>query len=194
VYRWPHLLREKGDETVILRGLTPAPDPVGGGREVLLATRTYPGVVERIDPAKDHAATVELDIKAYFARAWGIAAYRGPCLSAYNRIVPAAHPATGERVYLIGVWVEHPERARPPNNGAYYLVRRRDGTYEWGNVYDFDHPVPAGSGLCGTRAIEVSPFPEDGGRVFYFGGYDCAGRDSHNTAWIYKAAPAAGGR
>ena len=51
---------------------------------------------------------------------------------------------------------------------------------------DAAHPVPEGSSLRGTRTIELSPFPEDKGRVFYFGGHDCAGRDSHNTAWLYK--------
>jgi hypothetical protein len=89
----------------------------------------------------------------------------------------------------MSVWVEHPQQADPPHNGSYYLVRHRDATYEWGTVYDFDHPVPAGSGLHGTRTIEVSPFAQDRGRVFYFGGHDCAFRESHNTAWIYRAAP-----
>jgi hypothetical protein len=40
--------------------------------------------------------------------------------------------------------------------------------------------------LLATRTIEVSPFPEDESRVLYFGGFDCAGVDSRNTAWIYK--------
>jgi len=188
VYRWPYLLKEQGDEWAIFRGLTVVPDPSGGKQEVLIGTRTHTGVVERIDPANGHAATVELDIPSYFARAWGLAAYRGPCLSAYNRIVAATHPVTGEGVWLIGVWVEHPQKAEPPHNGSYYLVRRKDGTYDWGAVYDFDHPLAAGSGLHGTRAIEISPFQEDKGRVFYFGGHDCAFRESHNTAWIYRAA------
>jgi hypothetical protein len=204
VYRWPYLLKEQGDEWAILRGLTAVPGKEKGPGplttlgvldpflfQVLIGTRTHTGVVERIDPMRGHAATVELDIRAYFAKAWGIPAYQGPCLSAYNRIVPATHPVTGERIHLIGVWVEHPQQGGPPYNGSYYLVRRRDGAYEWGAVYDFDHPIQAGSGLHGTRAIEVSPFPEDNLRVFYFGGHDCAFRESHNTAWIYRASAAA---
>jgi hypothetical protein len=187
VYRWPYKVAEQGDETMLLRGLTAVPDPLGGKHEVLIGTRAYGGVVERIDPMKGHAATVELDIRAFFAKAWGADTYRGPCLSAYNRFVAAVHPVTGEKIHLMSVWVEHPERAVPPHNGSYYLVRRADGTYEWGDVYDPAHPVAAGAGLHGTRAIEVSPFAEDQGKVFYFGGHDCAFRESHNTAWIYRA-------
>ena len=40
--------------------------------------------------------------------------------------------------------------------------------------------------LVATRTIAVSPFPEDQGKALYFGGYDCNGVPSHNTAWIYK--------
>ncbi|MCX5684928.1 MAG: hypothetical protein NT049_14775 [Planctomycetota bacterium] len=189
VYRWPYKAAEQGDETTILRGLTAVPDPLGGKQEVFIATRAFGGAVQRIDPTKGFAATVELNIRMFFAKAWGVEILRGPCLSAYNRFVPAVHPVTGEKIHLMGVWVEHPQQADPPHNGSYYLVRRADGTYEWGCVYDTAHPVAAGSGLHGTRAIEVSPFPEDRGRVFYFGGHDCAYRESHNTAWIYRAAP-----
>jgi hypothetical protein len=38
------------------------------------------------------------------------------------------------------------------------------------------------------RGLTAIPDPQGGahkGRVFYFG-YDCASRDSHNTAWIYR--------
>jgi hypothetical protein len=45
----------------------------------------------------------------------------------------------------------------------------------------------------GSRPIEVSPFAEDGDKVFYFGGHDCASRPSHNTAWIYRAAATTSG-
>ncbi len=192
VYRWPYHIAEKGDETVLLRGLTPVPESEGGGHTVLLGTRAFRGAIDRIDPTQGHAATVELQIRPFFAKAWGLETYGGPCLSAYNRILPATHPLTGEKIHLIGVWVNHPDPTLPPHNGAYYLVRRAAGTYEWGEVYDPEHPVPSGSGLFGTRSIEVSPFAEDEGKVFYFGGHDCASRPSHNTAWIYRAAATAG--
>jgi hypothetical protein len=186
VYRWPCNLAARGDEMRIMRGLTAVPDPQGGGHEVLLATRNYGNVIERIDPAHNFAVTVELNIRDFFAESWGLASYRGPTLAAYNRFVPATDPVSGLKIHLIGVAVIHPQRAAPPHNGSWFLVRRADSRYEAVEIHDPAHPVPAGKGLDGTRAIEVSPFPEDGGRVCYFGGYDCANRDSHNTAWIFK--------
>jgi hypothetical protein len=185
VYRWLYDSSASGDEMRIMRGLTAIPDPQGGAHQVLLGTRNFNSVVERIDPTKNFAVTAELNIREFFATLWGVANYRGPTLSAYNRCVPATHPVTGEKIHLIGVAVIHPQSTKPPHNGS-FLVRHSDGRYEAGEIYDPANPVPAGKGLDGTRAVEVSPFPEDQGRVFYFGGYDCASRDSHNTAWIYR--------
>ena len=188
LWRWPHLIKEQGDETVILRGLTAVPDPQGGRHQVLLGTCHYPGAVYRIDPGRGFTVTTELDIRAYFAKAFGVAKLAGPCLSAYNNFLRATDPDTGETVHLLGVWVNHPRRRTTEKGaGAWYLVRHADGTYAHGCVFDPKHPRPnPPRGLLATRTIEVSPFPEDKGRVFYFGGYDCARIESHNTAWIYK--------
>ncbi len=42
----------------------------------------------------------------------------------------------------------------------------------------------------GTETMELRAHD---GKVFYFGGHDCAYRNSHNTAWIYRATlPLAG--
>ena len=187
VWRWPHLLRDR-DETEILRGLTAIPDPAGGKHEVLLGTCNYPGVVYRIDPARNFAVTTELNIRDYFAKAFGVAELRGPCLSAYNDFLPVTDPNTGEKVLLLGVWINHPAgRTTAAGSSAWYLVRHADGTYSHGRVFDPAHPQPnPPRGLLATRTIEVSPFPDDAGRVLYFGGFDCAGIVSHNTAWIYK--------
>jgi hypothetical protein len=188
LWRWPHLIKEKGDETVILRGLTAIPDPKGGTHQVLLGTCDYPGVVYRIDPGRGFAVTTELDIRAYFAKAFGVAKLPGPCLSAYNNFLPVTDPETGQEVLLLGVWINHPERRTTGKGaGAWYLVRHADGTYGYGCVFDPKNPRPnPPRGLLAVRTIEISPFPEDKGRVFYFGGYDCASIESHNTAWIYK--------
>jgi len=186
VYRWPYNLAARGDEMRIMRGLTAVPDPHGGGHEVLLATRNFGSAIECIDPLNGFAVSHELNIRDFFAKQWGVATYRGPTLSAYNRFVPATHPVTGEKIYVIGVWVAQPQAATPSPKDSFFLVRRADERYEADEIYDPAHPVPAGIGLDGTRAIEVSPFPEDRGRVFYFGGHDCANRNSHNTAWIYR--------
>jgi hypothetical protein len=174
------------DEAYLMRGLTAVPAPDGQG-EVLLGTRAADGVIERIDPRDHHRVTVELDIKAHFAKHWNLPRYTGAALSAYNRITPWTVPGSGERVHLIGVAVGHPEqRNTPPHNGSWYLLRHANGTYSTGYINDPAHPVPEGQSLRGTRAIEVSPFPEDACRVIYFGGADIGKQTSLNTAWIYK--------
>ena len=134
--------------------------------------------------------TTELDIHAYFAKAFGVPALRGPCLSAYNNFLPVTDPDTGEKVHLFGVWINPPGgHGTDLGRSAWYLIRHSDGSYGHGRVFDPDHPRPnPPRGLLSTRTIEVSPFPEDKGRTLYFGGYDPANIDSHNTAWIYKAA------
>jgi hypothetical protein len=185
VYQWPYVAGDNAESNT-MRGLTAVPDPAGGRHEVLLATRANPGGIERIDPMAGHRVTVELDIRAFLASLWDIDEYAGPALSAYNRIVPAVDPATGEQVHLVGLWVNHPEGRVPPHNGSYYLVRHLDGRYELAEIQDAAAPPAAGSSLRGARALSVSPFPEDRGRVVFAGGYDCAGVLSHNTAWIMR--------
>jgi len=188
LWRWPHKITARGDETVILRGLIAADDPNGGKRQVLLGTCDYPGVVYRIDPNQNYAVTTELDIHAYFAKVFGVPTLRGPCLSAYNNFLPATDPDTGEKVFLFGVWVNSPGgRNSDLGSSAYYLIRHADGRYSHGQVFDPNHTRPnPPRGLVATRTIELSSFPEDKGRVLYFGGYDPASIDSHDTAWIYK--------
>ena len=188
LWRWPHKIEEQGDETVILRGLIAVADPKGGKLQVLLGTCHYPGVVYRIDPNQNYAVTTELDIHAYFAKVFGVATLRSPSLGAYNNFLPVTDPDTGQSVLLFGVWVNSPGgRATDMGSSAWYLIRHADGSYGHGQVFDPNHTRPnPPRGLVATRTIERSPFPEDHGRVLYFGGYDCASIDSHNTAWIYK--------
>jgi hypothetical protein len=188
VYQWPYVEvpRLTSDEARILRGL--AAVPVGSdGHSALLGTLAWPGVVERIDPRDHGKASVDLDIKAAFADIFGLATYTGPALAGYNEITPFTVPGTHETVHFIGLCVSPPQMLSPPHNGAYYLVRRQSGAYEWGYVYDPAHPVPQGRQLRATRAICVSPFPQDHGALLYFGGFDAYRGPHHNTAWIYKA-------
>jgi polyhydroxybutyrate depolymerase len=187
VWRWPHLIRDR-DETEILRGLTAIPNPADARHEVLLGTCDYPGVIYRIDPARPSAVITELDIRAYFAKVFGVAELRGACLSAYNNFLSVTDSDTGKKLHLLGLWINHPAgRSTAEGASAWYLVRHADGTYAHGRVFDPAHARPnPPRGLLATRTIELSPFPEDKGRVLYFGGFDCAGVVSHNTAWIYK--------
>jgi hypothetical protein len=184
VYQWP-VVGNTG-----LRGLTAVPDPAGGAHEVLLATRETEGVVLRIDPTQAFAETVEIDYRSYYTQLWGSLG-GGAALSAYNDMPRVIDPVSGEPVWLIGLWVNHPDRYTPPNNGSYYMVRHADGRYEHGRVFDLANPVPAGVDLRATRTIVVSPFAGDAGRALYFGGFDAGGdpppaQAFHNTAWIYR--------
>lgn len=189
VYQWPVF----GDSTG-LRGLTAVPDPAGGAQEVLLATRESEGVVLRIDPAQAFAATVEINYRSYYTQLWG-GLGGGAALSAYNDMPRVIDPASGEAVWLIGLWVNHPQRTEPPNNGSYYMVRHADGRYEHGRVFDLAQPVPRGDELRATRTIVASPFAGDAPGTLYFGGFDAGGtpppgRVFHNTAWIYRGVVA----
>lgn len=193
VYRWQ--LPPGNDTSYQMRGLTTMPDPNGGNHQVLIGAREVPGIIERIDPTQNYAVTQEFDFRGYFTNLWG-GLGGSASIAAYNDMTPATDPRTGERVLLIGVWVNHPQRPNPPYNGSYYLVRRADGTYESGNIYDFNNPLPVARELNANRSIIESPFPTERGRVFYFAGFDTAQRNSHNSAWVYKgtlpnAAPAA---
>jgi hypothetical protein len=92
-------------------------------------------------------------------------------------------------VHLVGVQVYHPGFPHAPFNGSHYLVRRPDGTYDWGMVFDPSHPVAAGGSLDATREIIVSPFAEDNRRVLYFAGYDGPFAENRSAS-IYRAAMA----
>ncbi|NWG14899.1 MAG: hypothetical protein HXY20_15370 [Acidobacteria bacterium] len=190
VYRWA--IDKDVLQSRFLRGLTAVPDPKDGKHQVLIANFEYPGLIVRFDPTrKDSSGSIlreqELDIKEFFNRVWNTpTARRRGAIAAYNRFLPITDPETGETVWLCGAWVERPGSPNPPNNGSVYLIRHRDGRYDWGYIYDYAHPVPAGQRLTGCRDIELSPFPGEQGRVFYFCGYDGGAGPGHNTAWIYK--------
>ena len=184
VYRWPWPKRRGGaDEALLMRGLTAVPALDGDG-EVLLGSRAQAGVIERVDPRADHAVTIDLDLRAHFAELWDLPRYNRASLSAYNTMAPWTHPETGEVVHLIGVAVLHPTLAdTPPHNGAWFLIRDVAANYSSYYIHDPAHPIPAGTNLRGTRAIQPSPFNKT---VIFAGGGDIGKRTSLNTAWIYR--------
>jgi hypothetical protein len=192
VSRWtvdPAILQSR-----YLRGLTAVPDPKGGKHELLIANFEYPGTIVRFDPAKMNRGglidpELEIDIKDYFNAAWNTPqARRRGAIAAYNRFLPVADPKSSEPLWLAGSWVERPGSPNPPDNGSCYLIRHRDGRYDWGYIYDAGQAVPAGHKLTGCRDIEPSPFPGEAARVFYFCGYDGGVGPGHNTAWIYRGS------
>jgi uncharacterized delta-60 repeat protein len=194
VYRWTdYELNVWDDEQRMMRGLTAVPDPNTPGKQVLIGFRFYPTpILEKIDPQQNHAASVELDLRAYFGQQWlGGGRFSGTIRCAYNPMTPVTDPATGQTVHLAGLQIYHPGFPNSPHNGSHFLLRRPNGTYEWGEINDPAHPVPVGQSLDATRRILVSPFPEHQGQVLYFGGYD--GPYMQNaSAWIYKATIGAG--
>jgi hypothetical protein len=190
VYRWPTTALA---QTEFLRGLTTVPDPLGGGHEIILGAFEVPGTIVRFDPTVNDPVngigiTTELDIRAYFNAVMpGQIINQTGAAAAYNRFTPFTDPDTGERVWLCGTWVSLQNNTTPPNNGTFYLIRHRDGSYHHGYINDPLNPIPSGQQLTGCRDIEPSPFPEDAGRVLYLCGYDGGIGPSHNTAWIYRS-------
>jgi arylsulfatase A-like enzyme len=193
--RW-HFVQEWdiiSDRAPDIRGFTAVPHPEGKRYEVALVTLEMYGQVFRIepvegDPAKGHAVTMEFDIRRYFGEVWGQSGpINFPALSAYNDMPEVKDPLSGEIVNLIGVWVNHPSASGTAlRNNAWYLIRRRNGSYTHAQVIDPD--VLPNPPLRATRAVAQSPFAADNGRVFYLGGFDAAAPRPiwHNTAWIYR--------
>lgn len=184
VYRWPYPLdlHSRSGEVGKLRGLCAVPDPRGDGHEVLLGARSWPGVIERIDPTQGHAVTVEIDVREFLARVWRTDRVRATSVVlSYQGFTPAKDPVTGEQVQLTGLRVLDPDLPVPGFRGALYLIRHLDASYELAEV---PNDLPTGT-LRATRAIGVSPFVAEGSSL-YFGGYDVAADPSHNTAWILR--------
>jgi hypothetical protein len=184
IYTWPYLASASGgDEPNIMRGITCVPDPKGSGRNVLIGTRANPGIVEVIEPFNNHNVYLELQKRDFFASQWDQEFLKGPSLSAYNNFIH--DKLDGEDIWWQSLWVEQPNNGNHPQNGSHFLVRFKNGTYQYGDIFDNTHPVPSGSRLRATRTICKSPFPEEP-FTYYFGGYDAAQDTSNNTSWIYK--------
>ena len=49
------------------------------------------------------------------------------------------------------------------------------------------HWEPGKPKLVAPRTFVVSPFPEDAGKVIYFGGFDCNFFPARDTAWVFRA-------
>jgi hypothetical protein len=173
-----------------LRGMTAAPAPDGKGEVLLVAWDTRDALIERIDPRNNFKMTVELNVRDYFAKQWGRKV--GISTFAYNDMLPVAHPVTGEKAHLIGLWLLDPNgEGNEIGKSSWYLVRYADGTYRYQRIWDENNPLTNSQfGLRGCRSIRPSPFPEEAGRVFYFCGFDQTGARGAGatgpTAWIYK--------
>jgi arylformamidase len=158
-------------------------DPAGGGHDVLLLAHARSGRIVRIDPMMGFGKMLEADIAAGFAEVWGGTAPEVDFGA--NGFVVLRHPETADEVQAIGLSLSHPDAAQAPHNGAWYVLRQRDGSYSYGLSYDFADPPAGAASLRSVRAIAVAPFVEDQGRSVYFGGFDAQSAD-RDTAWIYR--------
>ena len=177
-----------------LRGLTPIASPVGGGEVLLVAVEGSAPRIVRVDP-RDGSEATELDLADFLQQRWGMPA--SYIIAAYNDMAKIRDPAGGQAL-LIGIEAFISPRASIAvghslvdvgygrlEAGGWYLVRRVNGHYDLRQL-----PVPSDRNLVSVRAIRVSPFAQQAGRV-YFAGYDANKVPAHNTAWIIVGPEAA---
>jgi hypothetical protein len=167
-----------------LRGLTAIPNPSGHGQSLVVALEGRAGRVFRIDPARNYNAVVELDIVGFLRRQWKTQR-RLYIIPAYNDMLMMTDPRSGKPTLLIGLQARSPQPGK--ETSAWYLVRRSDASYELHEIPAIAEPKRSNLALVAVRAIAISPFPADAGRVVYFGGYDCDNKPAHDTAWLYQA-------
>lgn len=186
VYSW---FDGRGPFEYLMRGLT----TVAGsdGQPALLGALERPPlpVVRRIEPAKAFSAVDEVNYENYFANVFGAWPNVGVFMNgaALNKFEPFTRPDDGQKVHLVTTFVIHPRSPQAGFNGAYFLVRNSHGSYDWGQIKDAAN-LPDGVQFQGVRTIEPSPFADERGKVFYFGGYAADYAYIRNTAWIYKGA------
>lgn len=177
--RWEHVTALPARDGAVrgaLRALSAVPDPRGAGHQVLVGMLDG-GLIVRLDPARGYAASVELDAAAALAAEWGrLGAGDGPLRATTAGLLPIRHPESNELVHALGLSAVHPTQP-----GAYYLVRQLDASYSVALARDFDAAAAAGPMPTEVRALVVSPFAADGGRVLYLGGRGLGG------AWLARA-------
>ncbi|MBC8099144.1 MAG: hypothetical protein H7Y11_06855, partial [Armatimonadetes bacterium] len=169
-----------------LRGLTTVPNPSGMGESLLAALEGGRGKMVRLDPQPTlpYRAVLELDIMANLSAAWGYDTTYVVVANSDMTWIP--DPTTGEAALFISVQ-HHPAQAR---DDAVYYIRRMAANGEPAYTLvtidntQLDPPIVLNS----TRAISLSPFAEDNGRVVYIGGYDADNVPSHNTAYALRAS------
>jgi len=173
-----------------MRGLTAVPDPTNPSSQVLIGTREAPGTIERIVPMPNDTVNVitEItDLRQEFTNIWGDLGGNA-ALSAYNRLDIGNNPITGERVWFLGLYINHPsDTGTVSRNNSWMLMRNSLAQYHYCQVIDSSNSIPSRFGLRGTRTILQSPFSEDSGSVYYLGGFDAHNGPHTNSAWIYKA-------
>ncbi|MBU2649759.1 MAG: T9SS type A sorting domain-containing protein [Bacteroidetes bacterium] len=186
IYEWPDTNALNGKETSF-RGMTAVKDPLGGNHQVIVGFPENMRSSIRIDPV-NNTQIVEVNWRSFFRNLWGFPTFTDFNYAAYNNMVELIAPDNGDTCLLAGVWLTYPDAYGTVNrNNSWYLVRRPNGNWHYGQVIDSLNLIPAGTGLQATRTIIKSPFYDEP-NVYYFGGMDAGGTNPvfHNTAWIYK--------
>jgi hypothetical protein len=166
-----------------VRGLTVVPCPKGSGESLVFANVHR---MIRIDLEDDYAPTVELLLDEFLAKEWDRRVDTRDIIAAYSGLEPVEDPRSGEIVHVTGVMAKAsgPHTFHDWYPGAGFLVRRPDASYRFSEVNG--RWQPGDPLLVAARTLKASPFPEDGGKVYYLGGYDSNFIEAHDNAWIYR--------
>jgi hypothetical protein len=189
VYTNPHPRRSETG----LRGLTAVPGPSGSGEVLLAAVEGDGARIIRVDP-NDGSEATDLDLETFLSNRWQTRV--SYVIAAYNDMARIRDNQRGD-LLLIGLEAFILSRVPAPSGhsvvdvgygrldaGGWYLVRYPDGRYD---LRQITASPMTGQALVATRSIAVSPFPNDGGSL-YFAGYDANKAPAHNTAWIFRAS------
>jgi len=184
IYEWP----DTGNVSLgrNCRGINAVKDPNGGNHQVMVGVLENLRSSMRFDPVYN-TQTVEVNWQHFFETEWGssITAFN---YAAYNNTISIIAPDNADTCLLMGAWVTYPAAYGTVNrNNSWYLIRRPNGNWHYGQIMDSLNPIPPGNGLAATRTIIKSPFTDEP-HTYYFGGKDAGGPNPvfHNTAWIYK--------
>jgi hypothetical protein len=178
-----------------LRALTAIPSLSGSGEVLLAAVEGEAARIIRVDP-NDGSEDTDLELETFISSHWQTRA--SYVIAAYNDMAKIHDSQRGD-LLLIGLEAFLPPRAPMPSGhsavdvgygrldaGGWYLVRYPDGRYD---LRQITVSPMTGQALVATRSIASSPFPNDGGTL-YFAGYDANKAPAHNTAWIFRASVA----
>lgn len=169
----------------IMRGLTTLTNTASGEPEILCAIEDPPApVVCRLRPRDKFSVVDEINYRDFFTGLFGAAPNAHTMnAAAINGFEPVTIPGTTHTARFVLTYTIHPKSPAAGYNGAYYLIRFDDATYDYGIVADPNH-LHDGVQLHGIRTVEPSPWEKG---VYYFGGYAALEKDRSDTAWIYEA-------
>jgi hypothetical protein len=150
IYEWPDTNALGGYETSF-RGMTAVKDPLGGNHQVIVGFPENMRSSLRIDPV-NNTQTVEVNWCSFFRNLWGFPTFTDINYAAYNNMVEVIAPDNGDTCLLAGAWLTYPDAYITVNrNNSWYLVRRPNGSWHYGQVIDSLNLIPAGTGLQATK-------------------------------------------